>query len=581
MVRGCFLGLGIFVVFISYESLRPTTPTAGAMAIAVMFAAMSLIPANLVCWLLVALATWCAGQLKRSARKAPPLSRRVIGGAVIAVAALLTWWLRQSAVAALPFAWCLTCGAYVASLLFRDDARPGRWADTSLVVIVGVGLASLYRPGFITDDPAGALLLPPAAWLAIQIWRSMGQSGHRVVRASADVAAALLLGTVLDLLVVWVANLTGLLVPVVARVCGLLSAVSAGSNQAWWYQAVPLLLAAVMFAVLGRWKDLAARAGGWALRSKEVRWAREMPGIGLLRPRLALQALSLSRRTMTSLHVGLLLASLVGVTAPVLAKPALLSSLRARYVITYRADLSARAETAAYQQLAREVSAASPSQRAAMRASVEDLSNTADVGSPGLGGGPATPSQLASAHHLGVLEGEYLEYEGLVPPGSEPSPPVEGSVTAEGADVAEEEAACEAAVGYEEEAGASAAAAIGTLLSVPSGNAAIQVLQEYLGGLAEDSAVADVFARLAKRFTGSGTDGLNVEQVLDPANAEEAAAEGEIGAPAAGGTSGDDGSSGGTGGGQTSGDDGSDGGTGGGGYSGGDNGSGAGGGDGE
>ena len=578
MVRSCYLGLGIFVAFVSYEGIRPTASVAGAVTSAVALGAISLIPASLVCWLLVALATWCAGRLRARARTASPLSRCVIGGAVIAVAALLAWWLRQSAVDALPFVWCLACGAYVAILLFRDDPRPGGWADNSLVVIVGAGLASLDRPGLITDDPAGALLLLPAAWLAVQIWRSMGQSSQRVVRASADVVAALLLGTVLDLLVVWVANLTGLLVPVVARACGLLSAVSAGSNPAWWYQAAPLLLAAVVFTALGRWEDLPARAGEWALRSRVMRWVWGMPGIGRLRPRLALQALSLSRRTMTALHVGLVLACLVGVTAPVLAKPALLRSLRARYVIDYRANLSALAETAAYQQLAREVSAASPSRRAAIRASVGELSTAADAGSPGAGGAPATPSQLASAHHLGVLEGEYLEYEGLVSPGSEPSRPAEGSVFAEGADVAEEEEAGEAAVGYEEEAGASAAAAFGTLLSVPSGSVTIQLLQEYLGGLAEDSAVADAFARLTKRFTGSGTEGLDVEQDLDPADAEEAAASGEIGVPAGGGTSGEGSSGGGAGGSQTSGNNGD---TGGGGDSGEDPSGGAGGGDGE
>jgi hypothetical protein len=44
-------------------------------------------------------------------------------------------------------------------------------------------------------------------------------------------------GAVLDLLVVWTANLAGLRVLTVVWVCHLLNAVAAGNNPDWWYLA--------------------------------------------------------------------------------------------------------------------------------------------------------------------------------------------------------------------------------------------------------------------------------------------------------------------------------------------------------
>jgi hypothetical protein len=81
--------------------------------------------------------------------------------------------------------------------------RPGRRANASIVIAVAAGLAALIWPRIITDDPLAGPLFPAAAWLAVQLWRSMRNSGNRIVRASADVTAALALGAVSNCQVLW------------------------------------------------------------------------------------------------------------------------------------------------------------------------------------------------------------------------------------------------------------------------------------------------------------------------------------------------------------------------------------------
>jgi uncharacterized membrane protein YgcG len=278
-----------------------------------------------------------------------------------------------------------------------------------------------------------------------------------------------------------------------------------------------------------------------------IRWARELPGIGLLRPKLAVQAFDSSRRMMTFAHVSLLLVPLVGITAPTVLERTLRDPLRVRCVIAYQADAKARTVSLAYRRLTQEVAASSPRQRAAMRGSVEDIISRADAGGPGAGGLLATPAQLASALNLGEEEGAYLEYSGQTPVGGEPSPAPMAiqNLAAADAETQAEEADADADEGDAGKAGAAAAAAIGAAVSIPGGGAAVQILQEYLSGLTEEGPVADALARLAARFGADDADGADgaddadgadnptAEQALDPEPAEQAVASGEI-SPAGG-----------------------------------------------
>jgi uncharacterized membrane protein YgcG len=561
----CDLGVALMAAILAYGWVSRSYPGWIAAFAALGIALFGLVVGLLASAMAISLAVGVAMVAMVLARKSWGAIRRARGVVIVVavvIVVLAAWWAALTAAAgvasALPSLLPLGCAAYVGVLLYRDDPRPGRWADVFLAGAVGVGLAAAFRPGIVVDDPAAFPLFIAVVWLAARTWRSMRDSDNRLIRGSADVATALLLGVTLDLVVVWVGNLVGLPALTVLRASRLLNAIGAGNDPAWWYLAVPLLLLAACYVALIRWGRRLADLGAWAGRRRVVRWTRKLPGISTLRPRQALMAFDSSRRLMQFLHVGLLLVPLVGITAPALLGQAVLGPLRPRYFIAYDAEGKANAQALAYQQLAREVAAASPSQRAAMRKNVEGITSTVNGGSGGAA--DAWFTAAAPAVNLGEEEGAYLEYAGESGTGAEPAPPPlgTGSATAVAAQVEAEEGDADEAESYADKAGASAAAAIATLLSIPPGGGSVQILQEYLGGLAEESPVADALAGLAGRLGGDATDNPDAEQALNPAPAEQAAASGEISPSGDNGSTGSGGgsSTGNGGGGDDGGDDG-------------------------
>jgi hypothetical protein len=467
---------------------------------------------------LSALAEVLYGHIGRRARSA-------IAIAAIAAGVLATWWIAKAAaaglVSALPSALPLLCGAFAAAQMIYAHPSPGRWADAFVILSVVIGSLTIIWPATVTGDAAAPLLFLAIGWLAVRTWRQMNASGNRVVRASADVATALLLCATLDLVVIWIANLTGPRVLTVLRASRVLDAIAAGSNPDWWYLTAPLLLLTVVYAAL-------------------IHWGRK-PGPGVS---AASGLLRFSRRTMTVTHVGLLLVPLVGLTVPTVLGQSVLGQLRPRYVIAYHADLAAQAEILAYRQLTRDVAAASPRQRAALRGSVAKITQSAGAGGGGPGGSGgrgggirnATPTQLTSALKLGKEEGEYLEYKGQAPAVGESSPPPldADSVTKASAEGEAEVAAAREAEDRADKAGTAAAETIASLLSASNAGTVVQILQEYLSGLVEERPVADVFAELAKRIAPEDTADPSIEQVLDPDEAEKAVTEGKIGSSGSG-----------------------------------------------
>jgi len=555
----CDLGVALMAAILAYGWVSRSYPgwvaAFAALGIALFGLAVGLLASAMAVSLAVGIAM-VAMVLARKSWGAIRRARGVVIVVAVVIVVLAACWAALTAAAgvasALPSLLPLGCAAYVGVLLFRDDPRPGRWADVFLAGAVGVGLAAAFRPGIVVDDPAAFLVFIAIIWLAARMWRSMRDSDNRMVRGSADVATALLLGVTLDLVVVWVGNLVGLPALTVLRASRLLNAIAAGNDPAWWYLAVPLLLLAACYVALIRWGRRLADLGAWAGRRRVVRWARKLPGISTLRPQQALTAFDSSRRLMQFLHVGLLLVPLVGITAPAVLGQAVLGPLRPRYFIAYDAEGKANAQVLAYEQLTREVAAASPSQRAAMRKSVEGITSTVNGGSGGAA--DAWFTAATPAVNLGEEEGAYLEYAGESATGAEPAPAplATGSATTVAAQVEAEEGDADEAESYADKAGASAAAAIATLLSIPPGGGSVQILQEYLGGLAEESPVADALAGLAGRLGGDATANPDAEQALNPVPAEQAAASGEIS------PSGDNGSTGSGGGSSTGNGDGGD-----------------------
>jgi hypothetical protein len=552
----CDFGVAVMAAILGYGWVSRSHPGWVAAFAALGIALFGLVVGLLASAMALSLAIGVAAVAMVLARKASAAirrARRVIVVTAVVIGVLAAWWVALVAAAgvasALPSLLPLGCAAYVGVLTYRDSPRPGRWADVFVAGAVGVGLAAAFRPGIVADDPAAFLLFIAIVWLAARMWRSMSDSGNRMLRGSADVATALLLGATLDLVVVWIGNLAGLPALTVLRVSHLLNAVAAGNNPAWWYLALPLLLLAVGYVALIRWGSRLAELGAWAQRRRVVGSARKLPGIGTLRPRLAITAFDSSRRLMQFLHVGLLLVPLVGMTAPALLGQAVIGPLRPRYFIAYNAERNADAQVLAYRQLTREVAAASPSQRTALRKSVADIASTVNGGSGGAGGAWFTAPSPAAG--LGEEEGAYLEHAGEAATGAEPAPPplATSGATTVAAQVEAEEDDADEAEGYADKAGASAAAAIATLLSIPPGGGAVQLLQEYLGGLTEESPVADALAGLAGRLGGDVAEDPDAEQALNAGPAEQAAVSGEIS------QSGDNGS-GGSGGGSSTGDNG-------------------------
>jgi hypothetical protein len=551
-LAGCDFGVAVAAAILGYEWVSGSHPdwiaAFAALGIALFALVVGLFASAMAMSLLIGVAL-VVMLLARKASGAIRRARRAIIVVAVVVGVLAAWWVAVAAaagvVSALPSLLPLGCAAYVGVVTYRGNPRPGRWADVFLAGAVGVGLAAVFRPGVVADDPVACLLFIAIGCLAASMWRSMSDSGNRIIRGSADVATALLLGATLDLVVVWIGNLVGLPALSVLRVSHLLNAIAAGSDPAWWYLAIPLLLLAAGYVALIRWGSRLAEFGAWAQRRRAVRSARKLPGIGMLRPRLAITAFDSSRRLMQFLHVGLLLVPLVGMTAPALFGQAVLGPLRPRYFIAYNAERNADAQVLAYRQLTREVAAASPSQRAALRKSVAGITSTVNGG----GAGGAWFTAATPAAGLGEEEGAYLEHAGEAATGAEPAPPplATDSATTVAAQVEAEEGDADEAESYADKAGASAAAAIATLLSIPPGGGAVQILQEYLGGLTEESPVADALAGLAGRLGGDAAEDPDAEQALSPGPAEQAAASGEIS------QSGDNGS-GGSGGGSSTGD---------------------------
>ncbi len=542
VLESCDLGVALMAAILGYGLASQSLPGWLAAFVTLGIVVLGLLVGLLASAMAVSLAVGVASVVMILARKSAGVVRRagaVVVIAAVAVVVLLAWWTSLAAAAgvasALPSLLPLGCAAYVGGLTYRDNPRPGRWANLFIAGAVGIGLAAIFRPGIVADDPAAPLLFIAIAWLASHIWRSMAASDNRVVRGSADVATALLLGATLDLLVVWIGNIAGLPALTLLRVSSLLNEVAAGNDPAWWYLAAPLLLLAAGYVAIIRWESRLAGFAAWAQRQRAVRLARALPGIGALRPRMAVAAFGSSRRLTQFLHVGLLLVPLVGMTGPALLGQAVLGPQRPRYIIAYDAERAAEAQVLAYRQLTREVAAASPGQRAALRKDVADISSSVNGGGGGAWFTAATP-----AAGLGEEEGAYLVHAGEARAAAGPAPPPlsAGRATTVAAQVEAEEDDAEEAESYADKAGASAAAAIATLLSVAPGGGAVQLLQEYLSGLTEESPVADALAGLAGRLGGAGSAGPGAEQALNPAPAEQAAASGEISQPDSNGSAG-------------------------------------------
>lgn len=96
-------------------------------------------------------------------------------------------------------------------VLTRSRGPVARWpryaADLLVIGVVAAGLIVVHRTDRLV---AARLLFPLGVAPAYRLWRKMGRSSRPAVRAGADVALSVLLGTELLLLFVWAADVAHL-----------------------------------------------------------------------------------------------------------------------------------------------------------------------------------------------------------------------------------------------------------------------------------------------------------------------------------------------------------------------------------
>jgi hypothetical protein len=465
---------------------------------------------------------WLTGRM-------PPAARVAIPAAGVAAAGLLTVLIGPAAVrhgiavpavAVMPAVTVAVTGGWASVLLHRRWRGSRPWltrhaADLLLAATAGVAVLLLIDRNLPGAQAAAGLLFPVAVWLSVAGWRAMNASGRLAVRAAADIAVALLLGSTLVLLLVWLASLLHMPPAEVRILRGALGRAGAAADLPWWlWTALFALLAAASLA-FAAWPGRLQRVTGWFTRLRVV------------------PSVTVTSRVTSGVHIGLLVVVLVGLAAPAAVEPALRARLADRYTETLTDDLRAHGELAAYRQ----------TQRAFRTIGLPLLAPLADLvlqidrtSRPRDGQHGATGVELDLARRMGQLQAVALRLNppdiaaaeaaatrqaGLEEPAANPDAENERLARLDSA--RKEDEATERLV---DQAAELAASAVARALPLPGlGDTEIaQVVKEYLSSLVEDSPLKDVFAAWAGRIAGRGEPpGAAGAVVPDPERLKDAA----------------------------------------------------------
>ncbi len=465
---------------------------------------------------------WLTGRLS-------PAVQVAAAAAAVAAAALLTAAIGPApvrhgiaviAVAVMPAVTVAVVGGWGCALLQRRWRgtrrrllRPA--ADALLAVVTGVAMLLLIDRNLPGAQAAAGLLFPVAVWLSVVGWRAMNDSARLAVRAAADIAVALLLGSTLVLLLVWLANLLPMPPAEVRVLRGTLGRAGAAADLPWWLWTALFALLAGASLAFAVWPGPLKRVAGWAARLRVV------PSVTVI-----------SRLT-SGVHIGLLVVVLIGLAAPAAVEPALRARLADRYTETLTDDLRARGELAAYRQTERAFNAAD----LPFLVPLADLILQIDrISKPPDDRSGATGVELDLARRMGQLEAAALA---LHPPDitraeavvtrqaglDEPAagPDAENERLARLDSARKEDDATERQL---DQAAELAAAAVARALPLPGlgDSEIVQVIKEYLSSLIEDSPLKDVFAAWAGRIAGGQDPPAAAEAVVpDPERLKEAA----------------------------------------------------------
>jgi hypothetical protein len=526
---GCGAGAGVYAVSI--------VRVAGASWIVVVaaFPVVAVFAACLAMWLADDLLTdlvsglrwslWLTGRMSPRARVAVLAGIVAVGGLITLAPgpAVVRHAVAVAAVTLLPAVTVAGVGGWASVLAWRrgQAAKSRRFpamADALAAGVSGVTIVLLIDRTMLGAQAAAGALFPVAVWLSIRGWRAMNESDRFPVRAVADVAVSLMLGTTLVALLVWLANLLRMPPQEVAVLRGVLDRAGSILDVPWWtWASVYLVLAGASLAP-AVWPGRLARMTRWLAKMQVV------PGA------------EVSRRASAGAHIGLLVIVLIGAAAPAAAELGLRSRLADRYTQMLTDNLRARGELAAYRRIATQLPPAGPAllePLAELVIQIDTISHPADLDQG------ATQVELDLARRLGELQAATLAAS-ISPP---PVPQAEATATrqagfgAPAASSAEEdkrlgelstaEKQDDAAKKQAEQAGELAATAIARTLQLPGlgGTEVVQVIREYLSGLVEFSPLKDVFAAWAERLTvRSQPPSASTMVVPDPGKLKDTAA---------------------------------------------------------
>ena len=343
----------------------------------------------------------------------------------------------------------------------------------------------------------------------------MNRSDRLVIKAGADVTLSLLLGAELVLVLVWLANVLGLPRAEMAVVRDVADRAGSLADLPWWAWTglyVFLALAALAFV---RWPERLA---------KPIRWS------GRLRVVPSVEAV---RRSLTVVHISLLVIVLVGVAAPAALNSRFQGQLKSAYAVALQRKLDAEGELAAYTEISSQF--AGGTTQPVLTAIVAKIH---EISSPAAGNDDATSTETDLARRVGELQAGVLGFASapaaVVPEQAAASDAGFGEPASDAAELGDrigtvqrEQGEGDAAAKRAEQAGELAASAIASVISIPyiSGNEIFQIVREYLSGLMEGSAMKDRFAAWAEHLAGAEPPPSASELVVpDPEQLEQSAA---------------------------------------------------------
>ncbi len=435
----------------------------------------------------------------------PGLSRRqrlVLTLATVAAAAAIiatTWTAVVSAVAAvLPAAFVAACGLWVCALASRIVRKTGRrWPkllpDVIGAATVAASLSLVAKHDLLTTGPAAGFLFPLAVWGSFKAWLAMKRARRLTARAGADLTLSLLVGAELVLFLVWLANLLGMSRPEVAALRAVLAHAGAVVDLPWWvWTTLYVLLAGLSLAFVLR---PAATAG---LR----RW------LGRLR---VTSVADVTRRLLGGAHIGLLAIALVALATPVAVGPTLQRQIAAAYTVALQRQFEAQGELAAYTQIRQQFAGA-----AAAQPLIQVVTAIHDDSPPPPGDDDATPAEDQLAQQVGAFQAAtlslrnaqaLLDAERAAARQAGLDDPLRGEpdLAHRLGEVEAQDSSDDDAQSSAQQAGELAAKAIASTISIANigGNETLQIIEEYLTGLVEESNLKDTFAEWTERLAGA------------------------------------------------------------------------------